>query len=126
MRERTLAIILAGGKGSRLEPLTYARAKPAVPFGGSYRIIDFALSNCVNSELLQILVLTQYKSLSVDRHLDLGWKPLFPRELGTFLNVIPPACLELSYGATTTSLSPKRHHSKVPHSCSGDVGYHEM
>jgi glucose-1-phosphate adenylyltransferase len=90
MRERTLAIILAGGKGSRLEPLTYARAKPAVPFGGSYRIIDFALSNCVNSELFQILVLTQYKSLSVDRHLDLGWKPLFPRELGTFLNVIPP------------------------------------
>ena len=90
MRERTLAIILAGGKGSRLEPLTHARAKPAVPFGGSYRIIDFALSNCVNSELLQILVLTQYKSISVDRHLDLGWKPMFPRELGTFLNVIPP------------------------------------
>ncbi len=90
MRERTLAIILAGGKGSRLEPLTRARAESAVPFGGSYRIIDFALSNCVNSELHQILVLTQYKSLSVDRHLDLGWKPLFPRELGTFLNVIPP------------------------------------
>ena len=90
MRQRTLAIILAGGKGTRLEPLTDIRAKPAVPFGGSYRIIDFALSNCVNSELLQILVLTQYKSQSVDRHLDLGWKPFFPRELGPFLNVIPP------------------------------------
>lgn len=90
MHERTLAIILAGGKGTRLEPLTNDRAKPAVPFGGSYRIIDFTLSNCVNSELLQILVLTQYKSLSVDRHLDLGWKPYFPRELGPFLNVIPP------------------------------------
>jgi len=90
MRQRTLAIILAGGKGTRLEPLTEIRAKPAVPFGGSYRIIDFALSNCVNSEILQILVLTQYKSQSVDRHLDQGWKPFFPRELGPFLNIIPP------------------------------------
>lgn len=90
MRQRTLAIILAGGKGTRLEPLTDIRAKPAVPFGGSYRIIDFALSNCVNSDLLQILVLTQYKSQSVDRHLEQGWKPYFPRELGPFLNVIPP------------------------------------
>jgi len=90
MLERTLAIILAGGKGTRLEPLTNDRAKPAVPFGGSYRIIDFALSNCVNSELLQILVLTQYKSHSVDKHLDLGWKHYFPRELGPFLNVVPP------------------------------------
>lgn len=90
MRQRTLAIILAGGKGTRLEPLTDIRAKPAVPFGGSYRIIDFALSNCVNSDLLQILVLTQYKSQSVDRHLEQGWKPFFPRELGPFLNVIPP------------------------------------
>jgi len=90
VRERTLAIILAGGKGTRLEPLTTDRAKPAVPFGGSYRIIDFTLSNCVNSELLQILVLTQYKSHSVDKHLDLGWKQYFPRELGPFLNVVPP------------------------------------
>lgn len=90
MRQRTLAIILAGGKGTRLEPLTDIRAKPAVPFGGSYRIIDFALSNCVNSEILQILVLTQYKSQSVDRHLEQGWKPFFPREIGPFLNIIPP------------------------------------
>lgn len=90
MLERVLTIILAGGKGTRLEPLTTERAKPAVPFGGSYRIIDFALSNCVNSGLLQILVLTQYNSISVDRHLELGWKPLFQRELGAFLNLIPP------------------------------------
>lgn len=90
MRERVLTIILAGGKGTRLEPLTQARAKPAVPFGGSYRIIDFTLSNCVNSGLLQILVLTQYNSLSVDRHLDRGWKPMFNRDLGAFLDLIPP------------------------------------
>lgn len=90
MSERTLTIILAGGKGTRLEPLTTDRAKPAVPFGGEYRIIDFPLSNCVNSGLFQVLVLTQYKSLSLDRHLERAWKPLFRRELGTFLDIVPP------------------------------------
>ncbi|QGJ71311.1 Glucose-1-phosphate adenylyltransferase [Planctomycetales bacterium 10988] len=86
---RVLAVILAGGKGSRLEPLTRDRAKPAVPFGGSYRIIDFALSNCVNSGLRHILVLTQYKAMSLDRHINLAWRFL-PRELGEFVDVVPP------------------------------------
>ena len=64
-----LTLILAGGKGTRLEPLTRDRAKPAVPFGGLYRIIDFTLSNCINSDLRKILVLTQYKARSLDRHI---------------------------------------------------------
>src|ERR1700676_902285 len=68
-----LTLILAGGKGTRLEPLTRDRAKPAVPFGGLYRIIDFTLSNCINSELRKILVLTQYKARSLDRHIAAGW-----------------------------------------------------
>ncbi len=84
-----LTLILAGGKGSRLEPLTRDRAKPAVPFGGAYRIIDFALSNCLNSELRKILVLTQYKALSLDRHINLGWRFLC-RELGEFIDILPP------------------------------------
>jgi glucose-1-phosphate adenylyltransferase len=62
MGRKTLAIILAGGRGTRLQPLTRDRSKPAVPFGGNYRIIDFALSNCINSGLRRMLVLTQYKS----------------------------------------------------------------
>ena len=67
-----LTVILAGGRGTRLEPLTRDRAKPAVPFGGSYRIIDFSLSNCINSGMRKILVLTQYKAMSLDRHITLG------------------------------------------------------
>ncbi len=69
----TLTLILAGGQGERLSPLTRDRAKPAVPFGGHYRIIDFTLSNCINSGLKRIYVLTQYKSQSLDDHLRLGW-----------------------------------------------------
>src|SRR5689334_7706414 len=88
--ESVLAVVLAGGKGSRLEPLTRDRAKPAVPFGGLYRIIDFTLSNCLNSGLRKILVLTQYKAMSLDRHLSLGWKRLMSRELGEFIDVVPP------------------------------------
>jgi glucose-1-phosphate adenylyltransferase len=84
-----LAIVLAGGRGSRLEPLTRDRAKPAVPFGGIYRIIDFTLSNCINSDLRKILVLTQYKATSLNRHLDQGWRFLC-RELGEYIEVIPP------------------------------------
>ena len=89
-RHNVLAVILAGGKGTRLEPLTRDRAKPAVPFGGLYRIIDFTLSNCINSGLRKILVLTQYKAMSLDRHLSLGWKRLMSRELGEFIDVVPP------------------------------------
>jgi glucose-1-phosphate adenylyltransferase len=84
-----LAIVLAGGRGSRLEPLTRDRAKPAVPFGGIYRIIDFTLSNCINSDLRKVLVLTQYKATSLNRHIDQGWKFLC-RELGEYVEVIPP------------------------------------
>ena len=74
-----LTVILAGGKGTRLEPLTRDRAKPAVPFGGLYRIIDFTLSNCINSGLRRVLVLTQYKARSLDRHIRQGWSFLEPR-----------------------------------------------
>ena len=88
--KNTLAVVLAGGKGSRLEPLTLDRAKPAVPFGGIYRIIDFALSNCVNSGIRRMLVLTQYKAMSLDRHIDLAWRRLFSRELDEFIDVVPP------------------------------------
>ena len=85
-----LVVVLAGGKGSRLKPLTRDRAKPAVPFGGAYRIIDFSLSNCLNSGLRKVLVLTQYKAMSLDRHINLGWRGLLSRELGEFIDVVPP------------------------------------
>ena len=84
-----VAIVLAGGKGTRLDPLTRDRAKPAVPFGGIYRIIDFTLSNCINSGLRQILVLPQYKAFSLNRHIDQAWKFLTPN-LGEFVEVLPP------------------------------------
>lgn len=87
--KNTLAIILGGGQGERLYPLTRDRAKPAVPFGGSYRIIDFTLSNCVNSGLRRVYVLTQYKSISLDRHLRLAWDR-FNEEAGEFVVPIPP------------------------------------
>ncbi len=90
MMNETLAVILAGGKGTRLEPLTRDRAKPAVPFGGIYRIVDFVLSNCLNSGLRKILVLTQYKATSLDRHIDTAWKNYFCRELNEFINIVPP------------------------------------
>ena len=82
-------MILAGGQGERLYPLTKDRAKPAVPFGGIYRIIDFTLSNCINSGLRKICVLTQYKSYSLDRHLRIGWN-IFNNELDEFIENIPP------------------------------------
>ena len=89
MLKQTLVVTLAGGAGSRLYPLTRDRAKPAVPFGGVYRIIDFPLSNCLNSGFHQIVVLTQYKSISLDRHLKMGWS-IFPGEQGEYLDTIPP------------------------------------
>lgn len=90
MDPKVLTIILAGGEGKRLRPLTFDRAKPAVPFAGAYRIIDFTLSNCINSDLFKILVLTQYKSLSLDRHVGHAWGPLFRYELGHALDIVPP------------------------------------
>ena len=85
----TLVCLLAGGAGERLYPLTRDRAKPAVPFGGMYRIVDITLSNCVNSDLRRIFVVTQYKALSLNRHLREGWS-IFSDELGQFLQVLPP------------------------------------
>ncbi len=90
MMKDLYAVILAGGKGERLHPLTIHRAKPAVPFGGKYRIIDFTLSNCINSDIRKIAVITQYKSLSLDRHLALGWEKLLNPELGEYIFTIPP------------------------------------
>jgi glucose-1-phosphate adenylyltransferase len=87
--QSVLAILLAGGAGERLFPLTRNTAKPAVPFGGTYRIIDFTLSNCINSGIRRIFILTQYKALELTRHLREGWN-LFAGELGEFIEVIPP------------------------------------
>src|SRR5437660_833429 len=87
--ENVLAILLAGGAGERLHPLTRDIAKPAVPFGGVYRIIDFTLSNCINSDVRRILILTQYKSLELIRHIRDGWNILSP-ELGEYIEVLPP------------------------------------
>src|SRR5579863_8463923 len=89
MQEKTVSIILAGGIGSRLHPLTAERAKLAVPFGGRYRIIDFTLSNCLHSGLRRILVLTQYKSHSLQKHLRDGWSVYNP-ELGEYITPVPP------------------------------------
>jgi glucose-1-phosphate adenylyltransferase len=85
---QALGVLLAGGQGERLWPLTRDRAKPAVPFGGIYRIIDITLSNCINSELRRVFVLTQYKSLSLNRHIRQGWSPL--AGLGEFIEILPP------------------------------------
>ena len=88
--KNVMAVVLAGGKGSRLEPLTRDRAKPAVPFGGGYRIVDFALSNCLNSGLKKLILLTQYKAMSLDRHVNNGWRRYFCSEMGDFIDVMPP------------------------------------
>ena len=86
--KKVLAMVLAGGRGERLYPLTRDRAKPAVTFGGIYRIIDFSLSNCLNSEIRRIFALTQYKSISLHRHIQLGWN-ILSAPLGEFVGVIP-------------------------------------
>jgi glucose-1-phosphate adenylyltransferase len=85
----TLGVLLAGGAGERLYPLTRDRAKPAVTFGGIYRIIDVTLSNCINSDLRRVYILTQYKALSLNRHIREGWTFL-AREMGEFIEVLPP------------------------------------
>lgn len=86
---KTLTMILAGGQGERLMPLTQYRSKPSVPFGGKYRIIDFALSNCLNSGLRKIYILTQYKSDSLNQHIYEAWN-IFNPELGEFIYSVPP------------------------------------
>ncbi len=89
MHDKTISIVLAGGIGARLHPLTADRAKPAVPFGGRYRIIDFTLSNCLHSGLRRILVLTQYKSHSLQKHLRDGWS-IYSAELEEYVTPVPP------------------------------------
>lgn len=84
-----LACVMAGGRGERLMPLTQDRTKPAVPFGGMYRLVDFTLSNCVNSQIYKIIVLPQYKSQSLNDHLEEGWN-IFSLKMGHFLKVVPP------------------------------------
>ena len=85
---KVLAMVLAGGRGERLYPLTRDRAKPAVAFGGIYRIIDFSLSNCINSDIRRIYVITQYKSISLHRHIQFGWN-ILSAPLGEFIEIIP-------------------------------------
>src|SRR6516225_5181540 len=85
----TLGALLAGGAGERLYPLTRHRAKPAVTFGGIYRIIDVTLSNCLNSDLRRVYILTMYKALSLNRHIREGWS-ILGREVGEFIEVLPP------------------------------------
>ncbi|SDE65417.1 glucose-1-phosphate adenylyltransferase [Terriglobus roseus] len=86
----TLGVLLAGGAGERLFPLTKERAKPAVPFGGQYRIIDITLSNCINSDLRKVYIMTQYKALSLNRHIREGWGSVVANELGEFIEILPP------------------------------------
>jgi len=86
----TLGVLLAGGAGERLFPLTRDRAKPAVPFGGHYRIIDITLSNCINSGLRRVYILTQYKALSLNRHIREGWTSVVAQELGEFYELLSP------------------------------------
>lgn len=108
--EKTIAIILAGGVGSRLHPLTSGRTKPAVPFGGIYRIIDFTLSNCLHSGLRRILVLTQYKSHSLHKHLRDGWS-IFNPEIGEFITSVPAQMQmgEAWYVGTADAIHQNRH-----------------
>lgn len=86
----TLGVLLAGGAGERLYPLTRDRAKPAVAFGGNYRIIDITLSNCINADLRRVYILTQYKALSLNRHIREGWGSIVATELGEFIEILPP------------------------------------
>ncbi len=89
VHDDVLVIVLAGGVGERLAPLTRDRAKPAVYFGGPYRIIDFVLSNCINAGLRRVFIATQYKSLSLNRHIRQGWS-IVSEELGEFIEILPP------------------------------------
>src|SRR5512146_1990471 len=101
----TLAVIMAGGRGERLKDLTAHRAKPATPFGGKFRIIDFVLSNCVNSGIRRISVLTQYKAQSLIQHVQRGWGYL-RGEFGEFIEIIPAQQQlgEMWYRGTADSL----------------------
>jgi len=88
--QNALTMIMAGGRGERLYPLTRSTAKPAVTFGGCFKIIDFTLSNCFNSGIRQVYLLTQYSNATMNRHVQLAWEPLFRHELGEFVESLPP------------------------------------
>jgi len=94
--EKTLTMIMAGGKGERLYPLTKEKAKPAVTFGGIYKIIDFTLSNCLNSDIRRIYLLTQYSNATLDKHIRLGWN-IFNHERGEFIDNIPPQKMNVDW-----------------------------
>jgi glucose-1-phosphate adenylyltransferase len=128
--EDALTMIMAGGRGERLYPLTRDVAKPTVVFGGSYKIIDFTLSNCFNSGIRQIYLLTQYSNLTMNRHLRLGWDSLFRVELDEFLEALPPQhrSSEDWYHGTADSLYQnipvlERHKPKYVIVLSGDHVY---
>lgn len=109
-RGEVLTLILAGGVGQRLYPLTKTRAKPAVPFGGVYRIIDFTISNCINSGMMRIYVLTQHKSITLDRHLN-EMRSIFRPEFGEFLETVPPQQFIVSrwYAGTADAIFQNIH-----------------
>jgi len=111
LTRKTLALVLAGGRGSRLHELTTWRAKPAVFFGGKFRIIDFALSNAVNSGIRRVGVLTQYKAHSLVRHIGRGWGG-FKRVLREFVEVLPArsALIPTGTGARRRNLPEPGHH----------------
>src|SRR3990167_556680 len=110
MLSETITFLLAGGIGTRLHPLTSDRAKPAVPFGGKYRIIDFTLTNCLHSGLRRILVLTQYKSHSLNKHLRDGWS-IFNPEIGEFITTVPAQMRmgEGWYAGTADAINQNRY-----------------
>jgi glucose-1-phosphate adenylyltransferase len=116
----TIVFILAGGEGSRLRPLTDCRSKPAVPFGGSWRLIDFPLSNCLNSNLKQVYLLTQYKSESLTRHVYDTWGFLRP-QLGESINILPPQLRQTQefYRGTTDALYQNKY--TIQRECPRDV-----
>ena len=94
--EESLTMVMAGGKGERLYPLTKEKAKPAVTFGGIFKIIDFTLSNCLNSNIRRIYLLTQYSNATLDKHIRLGWN-IFNHELGEFIDNIPPQQMNVDW-----------------------------
>lgn len=108
--KEVLAVILAGGKGERLSPLTKDRSKPAVPFGGIYRIVDVTLSNCINSEIYKIMIFPQYRGQSLVDHVEAGWN-IFSLNLGHFIKIVHPQLSEQSdtYKGTADSVRHNMH-----------------
>ena len=121
---RTVALVLAGGRGSRLKQLTDQRAKPAVYFGGKFRIIDFALSNCLNSGIRRMAVVTQYKSHSLLRHLQRGWSFL-RAELNEMVDLLPAQQHIGKVVGLVAGVGKRDHKRKAPHLVGNAVGVPE-